>query len=539
MSSGAELKAQGNALFSAKNFKEADKKYTQAIQIGDEAADPKGLAVLYANRAACRLNLKRYLDAINDAKKATLLDPAYPKAFARLATAEDALGNYQESTKNWQLALDALPKFNLTPGEQTQMAQYQAGLTTAAAEVVKMKNTPIVGQNAVMIQGEGRMPWDLAAAMLPGLQGTTNSDSYSSAWIIHGAYEDFMRGVHKMNQLKVDKIDGGSEQMRGMPGAIVDLTNGIMRDSRAMHFTDNEFLSKYNKQVILEISVYKPWMEAGPERAIQEALARQRDEGWDSVRPAVGFTVRVWIMRAVIDAGLRQRHDVAIEFFKRALDVLRSLRESWILVPVLERGVVFEKTFLFGIQHLYIDSIMQAYMLNPTAEILEELETQSDLLISEVGEELHSSQDPIDFTMLGSFHLYPRGSAYAMKGFCYKVKAGLNSNDAGNFHRKAAAVYVKAADSFPQDDEKHPWFLNAALDNMLHARSFPLRQTLEVMKRIRLSAQKAKAIWERSSLSADGLWGLLERTGEQEKELRTMLAEGKFTMDSCVGPELL
>lgn len=82
--SSAELKAQGNALFSAKSFEEAGKKYTEAIQAGDEATDPKGLAVLYANRAACRLSLKRfecrciyeppftvdrYMDANDDAKK--------------------------------------------------------------------------------------------------------------------------------------------------------------------------------------------------------------------------------------------------------------------------------------------------------------------------------------------------------------------------------------------------------------------------------------------------------------------------------------
>lgn len=30
--------------------------------------------------------------------------------------------------------------------------------------------------------------------------------------------------------------------------AIVDLTNGIMRDTRVMHFPDPDFISKYNKQ---------------------------------------------------------------------------------------------------------------------------------------------------------------------------------------------------------------------------------------------------------------------------------------------------
>jgi hypothetical protein len=64
--SSADLKAQGNALFSAKKFKQAEKKYTEAIEAGDEEADAKGQAVLYSNRAACRLSLKRF---VNDASR--------------------------------------------------------------------------------------------------------------------------------------------------------------------------------------------------------------------------------------------------------------------------------------------------------------------------------------------------------------------------------------------------------------------------------------------------------------------------------------
>ncbi|KAJ7442466.1 hypothetical protein FB451DRAFT_1568963 [Mycena latifolia] len=539
--SSAELKAQGNALFSAKNFAEAGKKYTEAIQAGDEAADPKGLAVLYANRAACRLSLKRYLDADSDAKKATQLDPTYAKAFARLATAKDALGNYEESKESWQRALDALklPKSDLKPAEEVQKAQYQAGLTAAAAALDKMKNTPIVGEHAIIVQGEGRMPWDLAAAMIPDLSITRPVNSnhlYSSAWVIHGAYQEFKSGVDKMNQLQ---FDPATNQMGGMPGAIVDLTNGIMRDPRVLHFTDNDFIPKYNKQIQLEIYVYKPWTDAGPEMVIREALARQRDKGWDAVRPSISLTVRAWIMRAVLDSNLRQRHDVAVEFFKRALDVLRSLRESWILVPKDDRGAVFENTFLFGIQNLYIDSLMQSYALKPSPEFLEELDKESTLLISEVDVALRESPErvPVDPGFVSSFYLYPRGLAYAMKGFCFFKKAGLDPTHRRELNRNAGLMYMKAADSFPPDDEHHPWFLNIALGNMFQARSFALREMLDVMKRVRLAVPKAKAIWERSSLSAGGLWGILEGVGKQEDELRGLLAEGKITLDAYVGAE--
>ena len=48
------LKAQGNALFSKKNFRGAYKKYTEALKHDGENA------ILYSNRAACSLGLNRY-----------------------------------------------------------------------------------------------------------------------------------------------------------------------------------------------------------------------------------------------------------------------------------------------------------------------------------------------------------------------------------------------------------------------------------------------------------------------------------------------
>ena len=56
MSSQADqLKAEGNALFAKKKFTAAYKKYSDALKHDDK--NP----VLYSNRAACCLNLNRYV----------------------------------------------------------------------------------------------------------------------------------------------------------------------------------------------------------------------------------------------------------------------------------------------------------------------------------------------------------------------------------------------------------------------------------------------------------------------------------------------
>lgn len=48
----AKLKDEGNAFFLKKDYASAAAKYTEAIKIDGENA------ILYSNRAACRLNLK-------------------------------------------------------------------------------------------------------------------------------------------------------------------------------------------------------------------------------------------------------------------------------------------------------------------------------------------------------------------------------------------------------------------------------------------------------------------------------------------------
>ncbi|KAK7016337.1 hypothetical protein R3P38DRAFT_2542174 [Favolaschia claudopus] len=423
MASVAALKAEGNSFFGAKNFADAEKKYTGAIEASD-SADSKGLAVLYANRSACRLSLKRYLDANADATKATDLDPTYAKAHARLATSEDQLGAPHKSKESWQKALDALPKTNLTPAEETQKTQYTAGLRAAISALAQFENTKHYipkadprqpGGTPFIWQGNGRMPWDLAAPIVARLRNEpkTPDNLRSSAWVIHHAYEDWMNGLNMIRQVKV--LDERTGAMTGIIGAITHITNGIMRDPRVMHIPDNEFIGQYNKQKAFQT---KAWTEAGPEIIIKEALERQRTQGWDATRPALSITIRAWIMRSMMALGLYQQHQVAVEFYRNSLTVIRTLRDHWILESKADRGVIFEKSFIFGIQGLYLDALMQSYHSSNGAESLEVLSNlfkEAEVLIREINETSGQPRehDPVDPGFLSSFFLYPKGEAYA------------------------------------------------------------------------------------------------------------------------------
>ena len=76
--------AKGNAAFSAKNFGEAVKHYTEAI-----GHDPSSY-IFYSNRSACyALSMPpNYADSLQDAKKCVSLKPDFAAGYSRKGLAE-------------------------------------------------------------------------------------------------------------------------------------------------------------------------------------------------------------------------------------------------------------------------------------------------------------------------------------------------------------------------------------------------------------------------------------------------------------------
>ncbi|KAJ7168556.1 hypothetical protein C8R46DRAFT_1092029 [Mycena filopes] len=509
MTISGDLKSRGNAFFTAKDYLEAGKQYTKAIESSGAEDDPRGLAVIYANRAACLLSLKRYTDAEHDATRATKLDSTYAKGFARLAMAQDCLGNSAASAQSWRRALDALPQVNLTPGEQTQRAQYESCLIAAIASLAKPREYP---------KGP-RRPWDRALVIMARLrvQRPINSPHIFSS--------EFMNGVGLARQLQLNPTTG---LPAGALYGVSDISNGILRDHRVMHCPADEVVARCTEQLRFEAQVTRAWDYDRPELVIQAALARQLEEGWKAARHALSITVRGWIFHAAVETSLNQRHDIAATLYKNCLDVLSSLREPWASATPQERGIIFESSFIFGIRRNYLDALMKS---EPPLEVLQQ---EADLLIREIDETLPQSPPQDDTAYPGffsSFYMYPRGQAFAAKGFYHKKMA---QRDGGDHFRQSALEYIKSVEFFPEDDEQHPWFLNEALESMLGAGSFAVREVLEVMRRIGASAVRAKEIWECSSLGA-GVWLGFEAVVQRERRLRVLVDEGRFTMDDCIG----
>ncbi|KAL8172286.1 hypothetical protein V2J09_024090 [Rumex salicifolius] len=98
-----EAKAKGNAAFSAGNYSEAIKHFSDAI-----ALSPSN-HVLYSNRSAAYASLHEYSPALSDAQKTVELNPAWAKGYSRLGAAYQGLRNYSEAIVAYKKGLEIDP----------------------------------------------------------------------------------------------------------------------------------------------------------------------------------------------------------------------------------------------------------------------------------------------------------------------------------------------------------------------------------------------------------------------------------------------
>ena len=92
----AKLKKRGNKLYTERKTEEAERLYTQAIEItGDNAT--ADTAALFCNRAACYLFQKQHDKVVADCDSALKLKPNYGKAHSRRAQAYERLGKLREA----------------------------------------------------------------------------------------------------------------------------------------------------------------------------------------------------------------------------------------------------------------------------------------------------------------------------------------------------------------------------------------------------------------------------------------------------------
>lgn len=128
MPTAQEYKELGNKAFSGKDFEEAIKHYSAAIKL-----DPKN-HVYYSNRSASYASLKKYTEAISDAKQCIKHDLTFIKGYYRLATAQLENGDLAGVTTTCKQGL------NVDPGnKQLEKLMRQAKARIASDKKLKAK----------------------------------------------------------------------------------------------------------------------------------------------------------------------------------------------------------------------------------------------------------------------------------------------------------------------------------------------------------------------------------------------------------------
>lgn len=82
------FKDQGNALFTARSYKEAATKWSRALSTLEKyCSDSQVRATLYANRAESNIRMERWEEALLDCEAALVTKPSHDKALLRAAVA--------------------------------------------------------------------------------------------------------------------------------------------------------------------------------------------------------------------------------------------------------------------------------------------------------------------------------------------------------------------------------------------------------------------------------------------------------------------
>jgi len=169
--SADELKAKGNAAFSAGSFAEAIGHFSAAIEL--DAANH----VLYSNRSACKASLKQYQEALEDANKVIELKPEWAKGYSRVGAAYAGL-------KQWEQAMEAYEKgLKLDPSNAALQSGLKAAEQAAAAGagggIGSMFSSPdFMAKLAMNPETRGFLEQPDFMAMLKSIQ--TNPSSFGS-----------------------------------------------------------------------------------------------------------------------------------------------------------------------------------------------------------------------------------------------------------------------------------------------------------------------------------------------------------------------
>jgi len=140
-----ELKEKGNVAFTKKKFEEAERFYSEAIQLNI------GYRPFWTNRAKCRNVMKKYEDAISDCDSALSIDPKCKLSINEKGNALLGLKHFDEAKECYEslrsLGEDASVEKCLQKLHEVQETDFQCGFRLIKWSVCGIMKIPESFQN--------------------------------------------------------------------------------------------------------------------------------------------------------------------------------------------------------------------------------------------------------------------------------------------------------------------------------------------------------------------------------------------------------
>ena len=96
------IKKKGNDLYEQKNYQEAIKEYTKALEL--DPTNKKYNSIILVNRALCFQKIEKYNSAINDATQSIKINPNYARAYVKRANVFLKLKNFKAAMEDFDKA---------------------------------------------------------------------------------------------------------------------------------------------------------------------------------------------------------------------------------------------------------------------------------------------------------------------------------------------------------------------------------------------------------------------------------------------------
>ncbi|ESK91493.1 hypothetical protein Moror_2625 [Moniliophthora roreri MCA 2997] len=484
-----ELKEKANDLVRQKQYASAIYIYDEAIHL--DSTNP----FLYGNRALCRLKMKYYLDAASDALDAFKLDPSYIKAHVRYAEATDAMYQVRYSEEGYQTALKLFDKLNLTPAERKVKEEIERSYEASQMRIFELELAIEEGSRA---NCSAAPPWRRALAVAGRMDIHDPKLAGTSTQILLAAFSHYLKGTESIQHLCRANYRGT------MPTHM--LARAVMYDNRVWYVWDKSWTGKIRKSILWLNNSQRGWEELVPGQAFREkVLKRLADEGWESMRYSLLFTVHSWIVSAAM------AHDIpgatpaiAAQVLGQVVDVITWGRSIWVDagVPLPQCGILFYPRFLLATRKLHMEALIEAFETEKDKskknKVLEDLFNEAETVIEFVDsqppdlseEDEYWEDQKCKIVAVKALEEIPCAVAYSVKGLYYKEKAA-NSQDMAE---KAHNAYLKAATLVPDDDELYARYLNAALDIML-TYGAPVKLLLKTADDMREGMRRMYPVW--------------------------------------------